>query len=183
VADIGEAGIEDHYDSVTMRLHWATAALVTILWTMGRLTVFLPKGPLRLDIWSVHVLLGFTLAIVILSRIGWRIARGRKLPAPEQGDRHLLATAVHALLYILLVGVAGLGILNVLAHGFPMFGIWHFPKIGDANYDKVVNGWHNLFANIIAGVAAFHACAALFHHHVIKDRVLGRMWPAMLAGR
>jgi cytochrome b561 len=81
----------------------------------------------------------------------------------------------------LLVGVAGLGILNVLAHGFPLFDMWHFPKIGGPDYDKVVNGWHNLFANIVVGSAVLHACAALFHHHIVKDGVLGRMWPALLS--
>jgi cytochrome b561 len=172
---------DDSYDQTTIRLHWATAALVVTLWTMGRLTVLLPKGSLRLDIWSVHVLLGFTLAGVILVRIGWRLLRGRKLPPAEQGARHLVAVAVHALLYGLLVGVAGLGVLNVFAHGFPLFGTWHFPKVGDEDYAKIVNGWHNLFANIIAALAAFHAAAALFHHHVLKDRVLGRMWPSRTA--
>jgi cytochrome b561 len=172
----------DRYDRRTRALHWATAGLVTTLWVMGRLTKLLPKGPLRLDIWSVHVLLGFALAAVILARIAWRLGGGRKLPPAEHGPRHAVAVVVHGLLYVLLVGVAGLGVLNVLAHGFPLFGLWHFPKVGDEDYAKVVNGWHSLFANIIAAVALFHALAALFHHHVLKDRVLGRMWPGVHAG-
>jgi cytochrome b561 len=176
----GSSSIE-HYDGRTRALHWATAALVVTLWTMGRLNKLLPKGPLRLDIWSIHVLLGFALAAVILARIAWRLSGGRKLPPAEQGPRNLIAVIVHALLYFLLVGVALLGIWNVLAHGFPLFGVWHFPKIGDEDYAKVVNGWHNLFANVIAAVALFHALAALFHHYIVKDRVLGRMWPGLFA--
>jgi cytochrome b561 len=174
---MGEGMIEQ-YDRRTRLLHWATAILVVTLWVMGRLTKLLPKGPLRLDIWSVHVLLGFTLAAVILSRIVWRLTQGRKLPPPEHGARHVIAVSVHALLYFLLVGVAGLGILNVFAHGFPLFGMWHFPKVGGEDYDKVVNGWHSLFANIVAAVALFHALAALFHYHVLRDEVLGRMLPS-----
>ncbi len=173
-----EVTFHRYHDRLTRRLHWATAGLVTVLWLMGRLTVFLPKGPLRLDIWSVHVLLGFALAGVIAMRIGWRLTGARRLPPAEHGLRHVAAVMTHALLYILLVSVAVLGILNVLAHGFPLFGLWSFPKIGGEDAAKVVNGWHDLVANIIAGVAAFHAAAALFHHHVIKDDVLARMWPA-----
>lgn len=168
----------ESYDRTTIRLHWATAILVALQWVVGRLTVFLPKGPVRLDIWSVHVLVGFALVVVILARIGWRIGGGRFLPPAESGVRHAIATVTHATLYFLLVGVAGLGVLNVLAHGFPLFGIWHFPKVGDEDYAKVVNGWHNLFANLVVAVAAFHACAALFHHYVLRDRVLGRMLPS-----
>jgi len=171
-----DAEVGDHYDRVTRQLHWATAALVAILWAMGRLTVLLPRGQLRLDVWSVHVLLGFTFVVVIVSRIGWRATKGRKLLPAKRGVRHLAANLMHGLLYFLLVGVAGLGILNVLAHGFPLFGMLDFPKVGGADYDRVVNGWHNLFANMLFGAAVLHACAALFHHHVIKDRVLRRMW-------
>src|ERR1700754_3429542 len=125
-----EAMMIEQYDRTTRTLHWATAGLVTTLWVMGRLNKLLPKGPLRLDIWSVHVLLGFVLATVILARIAWRIRGGRKLPPAGHGPRHVMAVTVHSLLYVQLVSVAALGVLNVLAHGFPLFGLWHFPKVG-----------------------------------------------------
>jgi cytochrome b561 len=168
----------DRYDRRTIRLHWATAIIVVFQWVVGRLNHLLPKGPLRLDIWSVHVLVGFLLVVVILWRVWWRAAAGRRLPPPEHGIRHVIAQATHALLYFLLVGVAGLGVLNVFAHGFPLFGVWNFPKVGGEDYSHVVNGWHALFANLIAGLALFHACAALAHRYILKDRVLDRMWPA-----
>ena len=98
-----DEGMIQPYDRRTRALHWATAGLVTTLWVTGRLTKLLPKGPLRLDIWSVHVLIGFTLAAVILARIAWRLTGGRKLPAAEHGARHRIAVIVHTLLYILLV--------------------------------------------------------------------------------
>jgi cytochrome b561 len=169
----------DSYDAVTIRLHWATALLVVLLWSIGRLTPFLPRGPLRIDIWSVHVLLGFTLAAVLIARIAWRLTRGRRLPPAEHGIRHLLATATHGLLYLLLVTVVGLGVTNVFAHAFPLFNIWHFPMLGDAGFGRMINGWHNLVANLIALVALFHAAAALLHHYAVGDGVLRRMWPGI----
>jgi len=61
------AGCETQaYDKVTIRLHWATAVLVAIQFLIGRTTNFLPRGPLRVDIWSVHVMLGFALAVVVV---------------------------------------------------------------------------------------------------------------------
>jgi cytochrome b561 len=50
------------YDRTTITLHWATAILVAIQFLIGRTTNFLPRGPLRVDIWSAHVLFGFALA-------------------------------------------------------------------------------------------------------------------------
>jgi cytochrome b561 len=173
----------DTYDKVTIRLHWATALLVALLWLMGQTISFLPRGPLRVDLWSVHVLLGFTLVGVLAARIFWRTTYGRTLPPADHGVRHLLAMATHRLLYLLLLAVVALGVINVFAHAFPLFNVWDFPKLGDDDLAHSINGWHGLVANVIAAVALFHAAAALFHHYVIRDVVLGRMWPSIWAAR
>jgi cytochrome b561 len=167
---------QPRYDRRTVLLHWWTAGIVAFQWAVGRLNHLLPKGPVRLDIWSVHVLVGFALVAIIGARIAWRLTKGRRLPPPERGVRHMVAEGTHALLYFLLVGVAGLGVFNVFAHGFPLFGAWSFPRIGGEGYAKVANGWHALFSNLIMALALFHALAALFHRYVLKDQVLTRMW-------
>jgi cytochrome b561 len=59
------------YDRTTIALHWATAILVAIQFLIGRTTNFLPRGPFRVDIWSMHVLFGFALAgVVVLGMLG-----------------------------------------------------------------------------------------------------------------
>jgi cytochrome b561 len=166
------------YDKTTIRLHWATAALVSILWLMGRTIGFMPRGPLRIDMWSVHVVLGTALACVLIARIIWRATNGRKLPSIDHSTLHLLSRAVHWLLYLLLATVVVLGVINVFTHAFPFFNVFRFPKIGTGDLRMKINHWHDLTANIIMAVALLHATAALLHHYVIKDSVLRRMWPA-----
>ncbi|MBR0696293.1 cytochrome b/b6 domain-containing protein [Bradyrhizobium lablabi] len=166
------------YDRTTITLHWATAILVAIEFLIGRTTNLLPRGPLRVDIWSLHVLLGFALATVVVVGMLWRNTRGRRLPPFNRGGLHVAAVATHRLLDLLLLIMVALGIANVFAHGFPLFNIWHFAKFGGNDFMRSVNAWHGLIANIIIVVALFHSAAALFHHHVIKDGVLRRIWPA-----
>lgn len=89
------------YDPITIRLHWATAGLVAVLWTMGRTTGRMRRGPLRIDVWSVHILLGLSLA------------------------------GVHGVFYALLLAIVALGMANVLVRGFPMVNLWSLPKLGD----------------------------------------------------
>ncbi len=91
--------VPDIYDKVTIRLHWATAVLVSVLWLMGRTIGFMPRGPLRIDMWSVHILLGVALACVLVARIIWRATNGRKLPSAGSSAFELLARAVHGILY------------------------------------------------------------------------------------
>jgi cytochrome b561 len=169
------------YDRGTVALHWAVASLVGLLWVIGRLTGLLPKGPLRVDIWSIHALLGFVLAALIVGRIGWRLFCGRRLAPPTTGPARAASATVHGLLYVLMVTIAVLGVLNVFGHGFPLFGAWSFPRFWHGPFQRQINEWHDLAANLIAAVAALHAAAALFHHYVLRDGVLRRMVPGLRA--
>ena len=177
----GVAGYSENppevYDRTTIMLHWATAILVAIQFLIGRTTNLLPRGPLRVDIWSMHVLFGFALAGVVVLGMLWRATGGRRLPSPNRGVLHLIAVATHRLLDLLLLIMIALGITDVFAHGFSLFNLWHFPKLGSDEFLRSVNAWHGLIANIIVTVALLHSAAALFHHYVIKDGVLRRMWP------
>ena len=167
------------YDSTTITLHWVTAVLVAIQFLIGRTTNFLPRGSLRVDIWSVHVVFGFALASAVVLGMLWRATRSRRLAPLNRGLPHLVAVATHRLLDLLLLIMVALGITDVFAHGFPLFNLWHFPKFGGDELLRSVNAWHGLVANIIVAVALLHSAAALFHHHVIKDGVLRRMRPTM----
>jgi cytochrome b561 len=42
---------------------------------------------------------------------------------------------------------------------------------------RPITQWHGLAANILLGLALFHAAAALVHHYLWRDGVLGRMLP------
>jgi cytochrome b561 len=120
---------------------------------------------------------GFALAGVVFFGMLWRATRGRRLPPTDRGVLHLAAVATHRLLDLLLLIIIVLGITNVFAHAFPLFNLWHLPKLGDEEFMRRVNAWHGFVANIIIAVALLHSSAALYHRHVIKDGVLRRMWP------
>jgi cytochrome b561 len=169
--------VDEFYDPVTRGLHWATAGLIVTLWVMGQTTGWLPRGPARVDVWSVHVLLGFALACVLVARIVWRMGPGRSLPATAYGLFNIVAKATHYALYALLIAVVTLGITNAFAHGLTMFNLWKLPGGGDKAFTHMINGWHELAANMLVAVALLHAVAALFHHYMLKDGVLARMAP------
>ncbi|MBR1122892.1 cytochrome b/b6 domain-containing protein [Bradyrhizobium lablabi] len=164
------------YDGTTIVLHWLTAILVAIQFLIGRTTGLLPRGALRLDVWSMHVVFGFVLTGVVTLGMVWRARYGRRPPPSNRGALHLAAVTTHRLLDFLLLIMIALGITDVFAHGFPLFNLWHFPKVGGREFVLSVNAWHGWMANILAAVALRHAAAALFHHHVMRNGVLLRMW-------
>jgi cytochrome b561 len=159
-------------------LHWITAGLVVGLWIIGQTADWIPDGPINTDYWSVHVVLGFVFAFVIAWRIIWRITAGRRLPPADVGALQVLAKVVHYGLYALLVVVIVLGITNAFVRGYNLFDVVSLPQIGDRAMRKPITQWHGLAANVLLALAAVHAAAGLFHHYVMRDRVLGRMGPA-----
>jgi cytochrome b561 len=170
---------EERYDAATVWLHWVTVGLVTVLWLIGQVADWFPRGPARSGLWSVHVLLGLTLALVLVARIAWRARFGRTLPPVDPAALHAIAAITHYALYLLLLAAVVTGLVNASYRGFSVFDVWAMPRFGsgDAATRRSINGWHEWASNLTVLVAFLHAAAALLHHYVLRDRILERMRP------
>jgi cytochrome b561 len=167
------------YDGVSILLHWITATLVVMLWTLGQTIDFFPKGAPKIDARSTHFLLGATLGVVLLVRIGWRASAGRSLPVANSGWAGTAAKVVHYGLYVLLAATVVLGIFNAWQRGDVVFNFYTIPKLipGDLALKRTLEELHGDFADIVLILAGLHAAAALAHHYLLRDSVLRRMLP------
>src|ERR1700684_1092675 len=86
-----ETTARSRYDSATIWFHWITAILVLTLWGMGHTSSFLPRGPVRHNFWSTHIVLGTILLVVISARLFSRARGGRVLPSGSRWPLDLLA--------------------------------------------------------------------------------------------
>lgn len=173
----------ERYDTTTIVFHWLIAVMVAAQWLGAHVAEWVPKGPLRVDIHSIHILSGLTLGLLIVARLGWRIHFGRRLPPPNPGLPDLAARAVQGILYLLVFGVVCGGVVAALARADSLFGVFQLPAIGGATpqarhaFAEQIGGLHGLGANLILLFAGGHATAALVHHYGVKDGVLTRMLP------
>ena len=167
------------HDVTTIALHWITALLVVLLWTIGQTVDMFPNGPLRIDYRSVHIVLGAALGVVLLARLGWRLTRRGTLPPIDHGLWLAIARITHWLLYALLVVAVGFGIANAWVRGDSIFNLFRLPAYDPGNRALVdlIGDRHALFANAVLIVAGLHAAAALFHHYILRDATLRRMLP------
>ena len=171
-------GLAERYDRTTIALHWITAVSVVVLWIIGQTADWFPDhGPVNTSLWSVHVVWGFALAAVLVWRIVWRSSGGRRLPAADTGVLQMIAKATHYGLYALLLVILTLGVINAFVRGYTLFDLVSLPQIGDKALRRPITHWHGLAANILLALAGIHAAAALVHHYVWHDGVLGRMMP------
>jgi cytochrome b561 len=170
------------HDPTTIALHWATAVLVVVLWTIGQTVDVVPNGPLRIDYRSMHIALGVLLGVVLLARLAWRLTRHHALPPIDSGLLLIIARVTHWVLYALLIAAVVFGIDYLWARGDSIFNVFRVPQMvpGDRALIRQIGGWHALAANAIMIVAGVHAAAALFHHYILRDATLRRMLPWQL---
>ncbi|MDR3529248.1 MAG: cytochrome b [Rhodopila sp.] len=167
------------YDNATIFFHWATAVLVVTQWLGAQTIDWFPRGPLRVDARSVHIVCGLLLAAVLVARIIWRLTGGRRLPPADDGLLGLAARATHWVLYILLAAMVLVGIGLTWARGDSIFNLFSIPAFDPGNRALAdeVQDIHALIGWIILAVAGLHASAALVHRYLWRDQVLGRMLP------
>ncbi len=179
--DDGAVRGDVRYDGLAMTLHWITAILVVTLFSLAHIWDFFPHdGPVQITMQTAHVSLGVVLAAVLVLRLVWRSAFGRRLPPATTGITELAARAMHYGLYGLLIAmvVAGFGKRWVRQHGVEFFG-WSIPSpiTLDPSWRAAFTAIHHWGAWAIIALAGLHAAAALFHRYALHDGVLGRMLP------
>lgn len=180
--DGGAEPQQRHYDLQTRRLHWTTALLVLFMWGGAHAIDWFPRGPMRVDARSAHILCGLVLAALTAYRLHWRRTRGVVFARTgEWWDR--AASMIHVLLYVAIIMTLVLGLANTWMRGDSLFSIVQIPSFGSygANerhaLSEQLTNWHQLSANVILLVAGAHAVAALLHHFLMRDDVLARMLP------
>lgn len=166
------------HDALTRSFHWATAALVFLLYGLYLVWEQLPRGNFKHILIVSHLSFGAVLTVVLAGRIVWRSSNGSSRLAHGAGLQGLAARAMHLLLYVLLVAQALLGWNFRWAQGQPMsvFGVlipspFSYPA-GARHTIAILHYW---IGTSLVLLAVAHAAAALFHHFVLKDDVLRRM--------
>ena len=151
------------YSKTQIVLHWITVALVIAqyvlhdsivnAWELIQSGKSVSFDPLVLS----HVAGGIFIAVIVLIRL-----RLRSISTHETKDLlgNRLSNIAHKLLYAILL-------MMVLSGGMT----WFF------NIDAAANA-HNLFKVLLLITVLGHVLAALYHHFIMKDGLLNRMFLA-----
>ncbi|HET7888623.1 MAG TPA: cytochrome b/b6 domain-containing protein [Bradyrhizobium sp.] len=178
---------QEDYGPVAKTLHWATVALVIVAWALGSFGDELSEGRVRDSGLLIHIWVGLTILVIAFVRIPWRIANPPPKALSTEFGKWLVqwtdpvSRLTHYALYGLLVLVPLLGIAVQFArgHSLPLFGLAEIPSpwVADKAFAHNVKEVHEVLANLLLVLAAFHMTAALLHHIVFGDNTLRRMLP------
>lgn len=168
------------YHPLHIVLHWLMALVIPALFGVGLWMT-------GLDYYSswyktapdLHKSFGILLAFLLVLRlavIGWR---GKPAALPGRSIQQRLATGVHLLMYLLLIGILVSGYLISTAdgRGIPVFNLFEVPGMGAFFNDQadIAGEIHFYLAWALVLLAAVHALAALKHHFIDRDNTLKRM--------
>lgn len=172
----------DRYGAVAKLLHWGILALIIAQYLLAEAAEELGDGPEKLGVITNHKSLGLLILLLMLARIGWKLAnRGLPQPVPMARPQQIAAAAGHGLLYLLLLALPLSGWMMSSAAGYPssFFGIFDFPMLVGTSHDlhEALEEVHETLFNAVVILAVLHALAALFHHFWVKDDTLRRMLP------
>ncbi len=170
----------EHYTTVAIVLHWLIALLLFGQIAFGWFLDTVPRGtPLRGFYVNLHKSTGLTLALLILVRLGWRIAHpAPQLPAFMPAWEKHAAQWSHAALYACMLGMPLSGYIasNFSKYGVKLFNVLMLPPWGmdDARTYSIFNTTHIFLSYAFVALIILHVLAAL-RHAALKDGVLTRM--------
>ncbi|NWG86968.1 MAG: cytochrome b [Hydrogenophilaceae bacterium] len=170
------------YTRTAITLHWLLAGLILVALPLGLTMAELALSPTKLQLYAWHKWLGVTVFGLALVRVVWRLTHpAPPLPASLPAWQRTAAHGLHGLLYGLMLAIPLSGWLMSSAKGFQTvyLGLWPIPDLlakdeALAETLATLHAWLNY--SLIALLLA-HVGAALKHHFVERDAVLGRMLP------
>lgn len=172
IRDTGET-----YGLITRSLHWATAAAIVIMLTIGWGSELLPESAGKVAM-GFHISLGVGILALGLARIAWW-ALNRDRPPKAGGPLGTTARLVQWSLMALLVVIPLSGWLLVSASGHTpdFFGLFHLPQLvpGGEELKEFGEEVHETLPWILLGVLGLHILGALKHHYLDGDATLRRM--------
>jgi cytochrome b561 len=170
------------YDGLAVSFHWIVFLMVAVAYAAMELKGFTAKGsPERALAMTVHEWAGALVLVLAVPRLLWRLVHGA--PPAEPGPRWMiwLGEAMHWVLYLYIFAQPLLGLVALNAGGhllaLPSLGIELPALVGpDPALKATAKEVHETLGTAFYLVIGLHAMAALFHHYMLGDNTLRRMW-------
>jgi cytochrome b561 len=175
-------GTRPRYGAVAQFFHWATAILVLVAFVYG-------PGGSEQRVYSLardsdrqlHETLGLAVFALAIIRLAWRAFDVSPDDQPMPPWMTLSSRVLHATLYVLLLLLPITAISGAWLEGHPLTLLGNIriePWLAEHHpVGSAIASIHAWLGDAILWVAGVHAAAALYHHFVLRDRVLRSMLP------
>ena len=166
------------YGTVAVAIHWLSAIAIFALLGSGFRAASLTESMGKASVLSVHVTLGVLLLTLTLARVAWWIFADRKPSQSATGPGWQIASAklAHVLFYVVIFGMAASGIGMMLLSGAAAVLFGGAEGVLPNFWDYAPRVPHGIGARAMVALLVLHVGAALYHHFILKDGLIRRMW-------
>jgi cytochrome b561 len=176
---------EARWGLVARIFHWLIAALIVLQICLGWRSELEPDSERSLALIRSHYQFGIMLFGLTLMRASWRLSQNAPSNPPNEPEwRSTTARFVHLALYILLFAMPVSGYIIWVHMSAPMdvFGLFTVSRVftPPAEDESLrASAWyvHYWCSWALIGLVTLHIAAALWHQLVLRDGLLGRMFP------
>ena len=165
---------------VAKLLHWVMGLTILSMLAFGFIMTSMPPGPVKWNFYyMIHKSVGVTLLVLLFVRLFWRWTN----PTPMLTVTGFMAFMARLSVYVLYAAMFTMtlsGFIMSEAGNYPItfFNLFTVPVIIPLNPELSSKAAtvHTYAAFATIGIVCAHILAALFHHFVLRDSVLTRMW-------
>lgn len=174
---------EKNYGFVSRCFHWVTAIVVICLIFVGLYMHDVTNYLVRKQLYIAHKSFGFLVLLIILPRFIWRLINPvPKLESVIPSYQKFISKLVHWLFYLFLfiMPLSGLTMTFFSGRKLNLFGVYVL-DIGiskNVGIARLGHDVHGVLGYTLAFMVGLHIMAALYHHFILRDNVLVRMWSA-----
>ncbi len=168
------------YHPLLVTLHWLMALMILMALAAGGLLLanMPPDSPDKVEGLAGHMAVGMAIGVLLILRLLTRL-RSTHPPHAQTGydllDR--LGRWTHWGFYLLIAGMVLTGLTTAL--GLGLFPIVYGGAAVALPAELATFGprvAHGIISKLLAALIALHVAAAIYHHSILKDGLLKRMW-------
>lgn len=176
---------QKRYSRVAVLLHWLIAAAILLNIVLGVSAARIEDEEVHRVLLDIHKPLGVTVLALSLVRLAWRLThRPPRLTHAVPAWQRAAATAVHALLYVLMIALplTGWWLSSSVPtrHAISWLGLFDIPFLPAPRGMSMqaigqTHDAHVALAYILIALFALHIGAVIKHHAIDRFPILRRM--------
>lgn len=166
---------------VAKLFHWGVGLGLIGMLIVGFYMASLDPSSEKSQLIGLHKSTGALLLVLIIFRLAWRHNNlNPKLPNTLHPIHHFMARLSVPVLYLCMFLMPLSGYVMSVAAGYPVgfYGLFNLPMLVPKSeiLSKLAFQTHVMTAYFFVGILVVHVMASLYHHYVLKDNVMRRMW-------
>lgn len=170
----------ESYGWLSKLLHWGMAFAIIMMFAVAYIMMDLSgDSPTKGLLYGGHKSVGLTLLVPVVIRFGWRLLNPvPRLPASLPAWQSFLAQANILFLYAAILTMTMSGFLmSYYTWGAPWFGVFTLKAaVTNKEFAGLMREVHEIASYCLIASFSLHFMGALYHHFVLKDNILRRMW-------